>query len=324
MLCFMLILSIWVWITQGQGENMHPAKIYANNNFKEGGRLTIKCSLFGLKEQSGKAYFYLCKDGQVMLIQESTCLDVMFHIDSITKNYSGHYSCVYSEQKYNAKDVKGHSANVLITVDDSSVPANISWPKASMMEGGDVELRCTSSLVLDSWQDMRNIYAYLCKNGTVIQVNIWDTEKKEAIFTLKKVKMHDAGTYICFLSSDIWPIPDMMQGNNEAHLHVIEGSSDTIRIVLVTSALLPCLILFLGIWAVIKGQVCYRCTIERSLQPGSESRGFDIQHEEELSPTDEVQNVPSLNSCLEWEDSSDSYDETCNLQDVVYQVCEDP
>ncbi|KAI5098447.1 hypothetical protein C0J45_12174 [Silurus meridionalis] len=102
---------------------------------------------------------------------------------------------------------------------NSFTPAEIILPETSVKAGSDVEIQCTS-LKLPERNQKGNIYAFLDKNGTVIQVNIWDTVKNEVRFTLKEVTTQDAGTYICFVMSEPCPFPEKVHGVNEVDLHV--------------------------------------------------------------------------------------------------------
>lgn len=102
---------------------------------------------------------------------------------------------------------------------DSFIPAEIGLQQTSAKIRTDVEFQCTSGK-LPKRKQKGSIYAYLYKNSTVIQMNIWDTTKNEVRFTLKEVTMQDAGTYICFLMSEPCPFPKKAHGINEVNLQV--------------------------------------------------------------------------------------------------------
>ncbi|XP_036441626.1 uncharacterized protein LOC118818469 isoform X5 [Colossoma macropomum] len=288
MFAFVLSLMICVsWLTQAQvsltGEKFQPAKIYGEKTFKEGGKLQIKCSTFGAVNDSEEVFNYLCKNGIGIEMKKSRDRDVIFTIDGITKDFTGNYSCVYSEKEYDVKEARGQDfESIFITVNDSFIPAIITLPEISVKEGTDVDFKCTSSKLPDN--DQNNNYAYLCKNGTVIQVNIWNTEKMEAIFTLKEVSKRDAGSYTCGLMADIQPIPKTrLHGINKASLHVTG-------------------------WC--------RCHSERSTEHGAEARGG-----EHILYTDVTQNQPSR--AVEWDDFSDNSEDDHGSNEDLYQVCED-
>ncbi|XP_036441623.1 uncharacterized protein LOC118818469 isoform X2 [Colossoma macropomum] len=320
MFAFVLSLMICVsWLTQAQvsltGEKFQPAKIYGEKTFKEGGKLQIKCSTFGAVNDSEEVFNYLCKNGIGIEMKKSRDRDVIFTIDGITKDFTGNYSCVYSEKEYDVKEARGQDfESIFITVNDSFIPAIITLPEISVKEGTDVDFKCTSSKLPDN--DQNNNYAYLCKNGTVIQVNIWNTEKMEAIFTLKEVSKRDAGSYTCGLMADIQPIPKTrLHGINKASLHVTENVNDTVRIVVGCSVALLLVLCCLGLYGVIEKQGWCRCHSERSTEHGAEARGG-----EHILYTDVTQNQPRA---VEWDDFSDNSEDDHGSNEDLYQVCED-
>ncbi|KAI4883587.1 hypothetical protein NFI96_033207, partial [Prochilodus magdalenae] len=207
-------------LPQARGEDLHPARIYGEKTLREGGKLQITCSTFGIVEKCDEVFVYLCRNGTAIEKKKTRDQDIDFSIDGVTKAFIGNYSCVFSKKEYDLKDVKGQgSESIFITVNDSFVPAYVTLSGMSVSEETDVDVTCTSSKLPDNVQ--HNIYAYLCKNGTVIRVNIWSTEKMVAIFTLKRVTRRDAGSYTCGLMADIQPIPKTRRhGINEANLHV--------------------------------------------------------------------------------------------------------
>ncbi|XP_017321956.3 uncharacterized protein LOC108264701 [Ictalurus punctatus] len=227
------LLILVAWLSQAQGREIHPARIYA---VKNSGKLEFTCSTHGMKEtfeKNSNLYIYLCRNG-TGIAMKSDCQDVTFIIDDITKDDTGDYSCVFSSYKYDPEDVRGNGINsIFITVNDSFIPAEIASPETSVKMGSDVDLQCTS-LKLPERNQKGNVYAYLYKNGytvqngTVIQVNIWDTVKNKARFTLKEVTMRDAGTYFCFLMSEPCTFPKEVHGINEVNLNITDPRYEVI------------------------------------------------------------------------------------------------
>ncbi|KAL7878409.1 hypothetical protein AOLI_G00093830 [Acnodon oligacanthus] len=306
-------------------KEIHPAKIYGEKTFKEGGKLQITCSTFGAETECVEVVNYLCRNGIGIEKKKSRERDVVFSIDGITRDFTGNYSCVYSKTEYNVEEVRGRGfESIFITVNDSFIPANITLPETSVKEGSDVDFKCTSSKLPDN--DQNNIYAYLCKNGTVIQVNIWNTEKRETVFTLKTVSKRDAGSYACGLMADIQPIPKTrVHGINKANLRVTENVNvnDTVKIVVGCSITLLLILCFLGLYGVIDLQGWCRCHSERSTEHGAEARGGEFLSQGHISYTNEMQNQPRFSSAAEWDDFSDSCENDHASNEDLYQVCED-
>ncbi|XP_017542460.1 uncharacterized protein LOC108414153 isoform X2 [Pygocentrus nattereri] len=314
---FAFILSL------SKERDIHPAKIYGKKTFKEGGKLQITCSTFGPETECEEVVNYLCRDGIGIEKKISRERDVLFSIDGITKDFTGNYSCVYSKTEYSVEEVRGQGfESIFITVNDSFIPANITLPEISVKEGADVDFKCTSSKLPDN--DQNNIYAYLCKNGTVIQLNIWNTEKMETIFTLKKVSKTDSGSYACGLMADIQPIPKTrVNGINQVNLHITENVNDAVRIVVGCSIALLLILCFLGLYGVVEKQGWCRCHSERSTEHGAEARGGDFLSQGHISYTNQMQNQPRFRSAAEWDDFSDSSENDHASNEDLYQVCED-
>ncbi|XP_053533841.1 uncharacterized protein LOC108264748 isoform X3 [Ictalurus punctatus] len=206
-----------------------------------------------------------------------------------------------------------NSINCFASYSDSFIPAEIASPETSVKMGSDVDLQCTS-LKLPERNQKGNVYAYLYKNGytvqngNVIQMNIWDTVKNKARFTLKEVTMRDAGTYFCFLMSEPCTFPKEVHGINEVNLNITEYVNETLKITLGCSSLLLLIILSLGLWGMFHKQGCFKCHSERSTEHRNDSRDAELDQ-------GEMQNEQSFGT--EWEDSEDSA--SASLQDI-YQV----
>ncbi|XP_066540661.1 uncharacterized protein [Hoplias malabaricus] len=285
---FILLLSL---------DEILEAKIYGNKTVKEGGKLQITCSTFGSNPDHNLVWIYLCRNGTGINRKNSRDSDIEFSIDDITINYTGNYSCAFSKKKLEPQDIKVNAANsIFITVNDSVVPGKITSPETSVKEGSDVEFECTSSKLPES--DTNNhIYAYLCKNGTVLQVNLWDIKNNMSIFMIKHIKMEDAARYFCVLMGNLQPVPKRtIYGINEVKLHVSENVSDIKIIVVICCSILLLLLLFsLCLWRLIeKGY--FKFHGERSTENGAESR-------REILNLDETDNKPS--TAAEWDEFSD-------------------
>ncbi|XP_041931231.1 uncharacterized protein LOC121694892 isoform X2 [Alosa sapidissima] len=137
-------ISTWVAELSCQtGQNVssdsptfHPANIYAKpTNVSEGQNVTIKCSLLGVTSSTPHKdiNMYLCKDGiGVCMELLSSKKDATFIFPDVTQQDSGSYSCVYSDRKVNAGEVRATGANtVFIQVHQIQVhsqPESAPWP----------------------------------------------------------------------------------------------------------------------------------------------------------------------------------------------------
>ncbi|KAF5908676.1 immunoglobulin superfamily member 1-like [Clarias magur] len=106
---------------------------------------------------------------------------------------------------------------------NSWIPAEITLPETNVKTESDVEFQCSSEYMSPERNQKGNIYAYLSKNSTVIQMTLWDSVKNKARFILKEVTMQDAGTYICFLMSEQHSFSKKVHGINEVNLHVTDS-----------------------------------------------------------------------------------------------------
>ncbi|XP_027015186.2 uncharacterized protein LOC113650825 [Tachysurus fulvidraco] len=306
---FVIMLMILViWFSQNQGREIYPAKIYSD---KHEDKLKFTCSIFGLKNTplNNQFYIYLCRNG-IATDMKSGCQDVTFYIDVNRKDNTGNYSCVFSVHKYNLDQVIQNGINfILITTNDSFVPAEIALSQTNVITGYDAEFQCTSLNLPDRIQK-GNVYAVLYKNSTVIQMTIWDMTKNKARFTLKEVSIQDAGTYICCLMSELFPFPKNVHGVNEVILHVTEQFKETLIIITGGAVSVLLIILCLGLVSLRKFQNQVDCF-------KGHSESYDPR-EAEMNQ-DEVQTENS--SGTEWDQSSSNSDSPSYAN--TYQVCEE-
>ncbi|XP_062380224.1 uncharacterized protein LOC134068557 [Sardina pilchardus] len=172
-----------------------PARIYGSSaSFKVGEYFEARCSIFGLKRDDEKVFVYLCKNGVGIAVLESKNMDASFTVGNITKEHSGNYSCMFSRTKHHPCAVRGHGENFIsIRVTDIH-PAIIA--AKSMESGAEVDLSCSSS----DASDTSLFLAYLCRNRTIIDVQMWNSQKKQASFHLRTLQGSDTGSYSCVLS----------------------------------------------------------------------------------------------------------------------------
>ncbi|XP_026087111.1 uncharacterized protein LOC113061853 [Carassius auratus] len=294
-----------------QGQTIHQAKIFSENTeVPEGGRLEVTCSTFGFTVKA--VYSYLCKNGKAILMKKGTTRqDTTFKIERIEMNASGNYSCVFSEEQLEITKVSGYGQNyIFINVIESFIYAQIHLLKPEVPVGSDAEFNCSTSKPLNKNQSKNMILAYLIKNGTPVEVNIWDTEKMMTTFTLRDVRIEDAGTYSCVILLNILPYHGMrLHQNITVNLEITVNSSINKVIIVTTCSIIVLLFsLFLGIWALIRKRGCLRINVERSSNNETELRGTEIYYEEVHNPhtsdTGDTQHV--VWSASEFADSSES------------------
>ncbi|KAL1256238.1 hypothetical protein QQF64_011783 [Cirrhinus molitorella] len=129
-----------------QGQNIHQAKIFSENTeVPEGGRLEVTCSTFGFTVKA--VYLYLCRNGKAIDMKNApTRQDTAFKIERIGMNYSGNYSCVFSEEQLEIKEVMGYGHNyIFINVMESFILTQIHLLKSEVPVGSDAEFNCTTS-----------------------------------------------------------------------------------------------------------------------------------------------------------------------------------
>jgi len=87
--------------------------------------------------------------------------------------------------------------------------------------GSDAEFICTTSDPMNKNLSNNMILAFLIKNEKPIKVNIWDTKETRTTFTLREVRMEDAGTYSCALLN-ILPYNGMrLDRKNKVNLQIV-------------------------------------------------------------------------------------------------------
>lgn len=85
-----------------------------------------------------------------------------------------------------------HAASFLPGVVSVAGPSTVS-------EGDTVEFRCTLSDTLHTLGECQLIQAFLRKNRTIIQVQIFNVTKMEATFTTEDAAVRDSGYYSCLV-----------------------------------------------------------------------------------------------------------------------------
>ncbi|KAK9958469.1 hypothetical protein ABG768_010585 [Culter alburnus] len=301
---------------QSQGHEIKKARIFSENKeVPEGGKLEVICSTFGFTKAETKAvYVYLSKDGKAIDMKNGpTRQDITFKKERIEMDNSGNYSCVFSEEQLEITKVMGYGHNyIFINVIESMMNSQIHLLKSEVAVGSDAEFNCTTSSPTNKNLSNNMILAFLIKNEKPIKVNIWDTEEMMTTFTLKEVRMEDAGTYSCAILLNILPYHGMrLDRNNKVNLQIVVASYssfDKIIIVIMCSTIVLLLSLFLGIWAVIRKRGCLGFHKERSLNE-TELRGNDMMFYEEIPKPDtagtgEMRTV--VCTAAVWEESSDS------------------
>ncbi|XP_058607788.1 uncharacterized protein LOC131524586 isoform X2 [Onychostoma macrolepis] len=272
-----------------QGQKIHQAKIFCENTeVPEGGRLEVTCSTFGFTRKA--VYLYLCRNGKAIDAKNGpTRQDTAFKIERMEMNHSANYSCVFSEEQLQINKVMGYGHNyIFINVIESLIFTQIHLLKSEVPVGSNAEFNCTTSNPLQNKQSRNMILVYLIKNGMIIKVNIWDTEKMMTTFILREVQMEDAGTYSCVLLLNILPYHGMrLRQNLKVDLQIIATSNsgiDKVIIAIMCSTIVLLLSLFLGIWALTRKRGCLRIQNERSSKNETELRGTEVLYEEIEKP----------------------------------------
>ncbi|XP_026087112.1 uncharacterized protein LOC113061854 [Carassius auratus] len=262
-----------------QGQRIHQAKIWSENTeVPEGGRLEVICSTFGFTEKA--VHSYLCKNGKAILMKKGTPRqDTTFKIERIEMNASGNYSCVFSEEQLEITKVSGYGQNyIFINVIESFIYAQIHLFKPEVPVGSDAEFNCSTSKPLHKNQSKNMILVYLINNGTPVEVNIWDTEKMMTTFTLRDVRIEDAGTYSCVILLNILPYHGMrLHQNMKVNLEITATSNSSIdKVIFVVrySSIVLLFSLLLGISALIRKR---ESTMKEVNNPHTSGTG-DTQH----------------------------------------------
>ncbi|KAL2077120.1 hypothetical protein ACEWY4_026624 [Coilia grayii] len=178
------------------GNSAYPAQIFGQSQFKVGECAQVRCSVFDLKPAEA-VYVYLCKNGVGVQSLLASSQDSTFILQRVKTMDSGNYSCMFTRMKQYYGDVKAQGGNTLIIqVDDRAYPGVIATDHSEVTSGADVDFRCT----LKDAPDTGNLLAFLCRNSTINDIEMWDSKKKEAIFHRKRVQESDTGSYGCVVS----------------------------------------------------------------------------------------------------------------------------
>ncbi|KAK9958468.1 hypothetical protein ABG768_010584 [Culter alburnus] len=301
---------------QSQGHEIKKARIFSENTeVPEGGKLEVICSTFGFTKAETKAvYVYLSKDGKAIDMKTGpTRQDITFKKERIEMDISGNYSCVFSEEQLEITKVMGYGHNyIFINVIESMMNSQIHLLKSEVAVGSDAEFNCTTSSPTNKNLSNNMILAFLIKNEKPIKVNIWDTEEMMTTFTLREVRMEDAGTYSCAILLNILPYHGMrLDRNNKVNLQIVVASYssfDKIIIVIMCSTIVLLLSLFLGIWAVIRKRGTEAFSLLQTSLNETELRGNNVFYKEipklDTADTEEIRTVVCYAAV--WEESSDS------------------
>ncbi|KAL1007193.1 hypothetical protein UPYG_G00083290 [Umbra pygmaea] len=259
MIIIIIILCAFsrVAMAQTSGQDISPANIFrtTSGTIFKGSDLELKCSLHGRNDEQNMVHIYLCRN-DVAVKRGLNKKDHLFTLKSVTTHESGNYSCVFSSILYELSKIRGKTENYIsIQVIDRILPADISPTGLRKVKWGEsVEFKCTISDLRFQTEDMSIIvHSYLCKNGTVVQMQIFDVKNMEATFTLKSVIRSDTGNYSCVidLQPNIFDKTDCkLYGNNETFLNV-DVWSDLITVLSCLFFLLI-LSLILGTWWLIR------------------------------------------------------------------------
>ncbi|XP_029623152.1 uncharacterized protein LOC115203020 isoform X2 [Salmo trutta] len=257
MIIFILILCALSReaMVQNTAKKIFPAKIYwtTTGTIMEGSDLVVKCSTHGGKE--GKvAYVYLCINGVAVDQKKTIQEDTFFAKKSVTGQQTGNYSCVFSKTLYPYSEVQGKGDNyIFIQVMDRILPADISLAGSRTVRKGEgVEFKCTISD--PSFQTKKTsdlVHSYLCKYGSVVQIQVFDVKSMEATFTIERFLKSDTGNYSCVLDLHSKTLTDKdrtLYGNNAVFLQVDESWSHLITPVVFCVCFLLILSLIVGTW----------------------------------------------------------------------------
>nr|XP_029494921.1 uncharacterized protein LOC115112192 isoform X1 [Oncorhynchus nerka] len=257
----------------------------------EGSDLVVKCSTHGRKEDK-VAYVYLCINGVAVDQKRTIQEDTLFTMKSVTGQQSGNYSCVFSKTQYPLSEVQGKGDNSLsIQVMDRILPADISLAGSRTVRKGDgVEFKCTisdPSFQTKNTSDL--VHAYLCKYGSVVQIQVFDVESTEVTFTIKSFNKNDAGNYSCVIDLQSKTLKDKdrtLYGNNVVFLQVNVSWSHLIpRVFCVCFLLISSLIV--GIWWLFIKQGALQCYCGRTPQQEENDVPMTGEGDDEASSVEE-------------------------------------
>lgn len=199
------VIQVHSTVVQGAGsadvDPTYPARIYgSSSSVKVGEKFNLRCSTFGLKRPEEEVFVYLCKNGVGIERMATESYDSIFPMTCATKEDTGNYSCLFSRTKHHPSEIVGEDeSHISIKVTDRVYPAVISADKPNVRPGSDVNLRCTSA----DAPDTAILLAYLCRNQTIIGVEMWNCQKKQATFQLKTVRVDNTGSYSCVVAEQL-------------------------------------------------------------------------------------------------------------------------
>ncbi|KAI1889522.1 hypothetical protein AGOR_G00163740 [Albula goreensis] len=234
-------------------DDISPAKILGKHSSTVGDEVVFICSTFGFNKDNTPVHVYLCKNGVgIQRKYQSERTDITFIINSVKREDSGNYTCVFSKAECKPSNVTGKGDNsVTLQVSAGFLPGDIALTETSVKGGSDVELTCTVSDTRSTDLNPDRSYTYLCKDGAAVQIKLWDRRIHGAIFTLKRVTAEDSGNYSCilFVSKLLSSKVMELHGNNavELQIHGAAKGAVTEAVVGVVSVLLISSVM-LGLW----------------------------------------------------------------------------
>ncbi|XP_055777156.1 uncharacterized protein LOC129854297 isoform X2 [Salvelinus fontinalis] len=332
MIMFILILCALSReaMVQNTAKKIFPAKIYwtTTGTIMEGSDLVVKCSTHGRKEDK-VAYVYLCINGVAVEQKKTIQEDTYFTMKSVTGQQTGNYSCVFSKTQFPVSEVQGKGDNSLsIQVMDRILPADISLAGSRTVRKGDgVEFKCTlsdPSFQTKNTSDL--VHAYLCKYGSVVQIQVFDVKRTEVTFTIKSFNKNDAGNYSCVIDLQSKTLKDKdrtLYGNNAVFLQVDVSWSDLITPVVLCACFLLILSLIVGIrWLFIK-QGALQCYCGRTPQQEENDVPMTGEGDDGTSNTEEESSdefaCDSEASGEEYQDVGVEIETYHEMEDTTYQ-----
>ncbi|XP_019908734.2 uncharacterized protein LOC109616565 isoform X2 [Esox lucius] len=124
-------------------------------------------------------------------------------------------------------------------------PAKIFRTAGTIMEGSDLELKCSTHGRKD---EQKIVHVYLCKNGVAVEKIM--NRKDDTIFTLRNIDRQQSGNYSCVFSNILYTLSEVREkGDNSIYIQVIDR-------------ILPAVISITGSNSAKQGDVVeFKCTI---------------------------------------------------------------
>ncbi|XP_041930710.1 uncharacterized protein LOC121694576 [Alosa sapidissima] len=199
-------------VVRGQGENsisiqvtdrVYPAAIAAKSIVRSGAGVDLSCSSTDAPDTS-VLLAYLCRNHTIIDVQmwNSQKKQASFHLKRVQGGNTDSYSCVLSERPLAAVELETCGMNSVFLHDSDNVfqlsglTSMIAVDESRVRGGADVHFRCSSTDAPDT--DV--LHAYFCRNQTIIAIEMWDSQKKQASFYLRSVQEDDTGNYSCVVS----------------------------------------------------------------------------------------------------------------------------